>query len=71
MAVLGARSLAGMVAAMTVEGSTAAQVFLTSVTTILVPTLRPGQVVCMDHLFAHQVAGVQEAIEAVGARLDD
>jgi transposase len=35
----------------------------------LVPQLRPGQVVVRDHLNAHQVAGVREAIAAVGARL--
>jgi hypothetical protein len=40
--VLGALSLAGIMAAMTVEGSTDAQVFLTYVKTILVPTLRLG-----------------------------
>jgi transposase len=57
-------------AAMTVEGSTDAQVFLTYVKTILVPALRPGQVVFMDNLSAHQVDGVQEAIESVGARLE-
>jgi predicted Na+-dependent transporter len=70
MTVLGARSLAGIMAAMTVEGSTAAQVCLTSVKTILGPALRPGQVVCMDHRSAHQVDGVQDAIESAGARLD-
>jgi transposase len=68
--VLGALSLEGIMAAMTVEGSTDAQVFLTYVKTILVPALRPGQVVFMDNLSAHQVDGVQEAIESVGARLD-
>jgi transposase len=70
MTVLGALSLEGIMAAMTVEGSTDAQVFLTSVKTILVPALRPGQVVLMDNLSAHPVDGVQEAIESVGARLE-
>jgi transposase len=70
MTVLGALSLEGIMAAMTVEGSTDAQVFLTSVKTILVPALRPGQVVFMDNLSAHPVVGVQEAIESVGARLE-
>jgi transposase len=68
--VLGALSLEGIMAAMTVEGSTDAQVFLTYVKTILVPALRPGQVVFMDNLSAHQVAGVQDAIESAGARLE-
>jgi transposase len=66
--VLGALALAGIMAAMTVEGSTDAPVFLTSGKPILVPAWRPGQVVFMDNRSAHQVDGVQEAIEAVGAR---
>lgn len=36
---------------------------------ILAPTLRPGDIVIMDNLPAHKVAGVREAIEARGARL--
>src|SRR5262249_37614545 len=32
--------------------------------------LRPGQTVIMDNLAAHKVAGLQEAIEARGARLE-
>jgi hypothetical protein len=35
----------------------------------LVPVLRPGDVVVMDNLPAHKVAGVQAAIEAAGARV--
>lgn len=31
--------------------------------------LRPGDIVIMDNLAAHKVAGVRQAIEAVGARL--
>ena len=68
--VLGALSLNGIMASMTVEGSTDAQVFLTYVQTSLVPTLHAGQVVCMDNLSSHQVHGVKEAIESVGARLE-
>ena len=33
----------------------------------LAPALSPGDVVVMDNLPAHKVAGVREAIEAVGA----
>jgi transposase len=68
--VLGALSLDGIMASMTVEGSTDAQVFLTYVQTILVPTWHAGQVVCMDNLSSHQVDGVKEAIESVGTRLE-
>ena len=68
--VLGALSLDGSMASMTVEGSTDAQVFLTYVQRILAPTLHAGQVVFMDTLSSPHVDGVQEAIEAVGARLE-
>jgi len=70
MTVLGALSVDGIMASMTVEGSTDAQVFLTYVQTILAPTLHAGQVVCMDNLSSHQVSGVKEAIESTGARLE-
>ena len=33
----------------------------------LVPTLRPGDIVVMDNLASHKVAGIKHAIEAVGA----
>jgi transposase len=36
---------------------------------VLVPQLRPGQVIIRDHLTAHKVAGVAEAIATPGARL--
>jgi len=34
-----------------------------------VPTLQPGDIVVMDNLGAHKVAGVRESITAAGARL--
>ena len=34
---------------------------------ILVPTLEPGDLVIMDNLASHKVAGVREAIEGAGA----
>ena len=36
---------------------------------LLVPTLRPGDVVVMDNLACHKRAGVREAIEGAGCRL--
>jgi transposase len=36
---------------------------------ILAPSLEPGDVVVMDNLAAHKVAGISEAIAAVGASL--
>ena len=36
---------------------------------MLAPSLKPGDIVVLDNLSADKVAGVREAIEAVGARL--
>ncbi len=43
--------------------------FLAYVEQILVPRLRPGDIVVLDNLSAHKVEGVREAIEAAGAML--
>ncbi|HSF20895.1 MAG TPA: transposase [Burkholderiales bacterium] len=43
--------------------------FLAYVKQALAPTLHPGDVVVMDNLTAHKVAGVREAIAAADARL--
>jgi hypothetical protein len=46
---------------MTVEGSTAADVFRTFVKRVLGPTLRPGAIVVMADLRAPQAVGVAQA----------
>ena len=43
--------------------------FLAYVRQVLVPTLRPGDVVIMDNLGSHKGVAVREAIEAAGAEL--
>ena len=43
--------------------------FLAYVEHFLAPTLRQGDVVVMDNLPSHKVAGVREAIERAGASL--
>ena len=43
--------------------------FLAYVEQVLVPTLKPGDVVVLDNLSAHKVPGIREAIEAAGAKL--
>ena len=58
-------------ASMTVEGRTDAQVFVTDVQTILVPTWPAAPVVLMENLAAPHVSGVKDAMASVGARLDD
>lgn len=36
---------------------------------LLVPVLRPGDIVVIDNLASHKVAGIRDAIEAKGAKL--
>jgi len=67
LTMLASLSATGVEAVMTVEGATDADVFRTYVREVLVPTLSAGEIVVMDNLSAHQVAGVREAIEARGA----
>lgn len=43
--------------------------FLAYIRQILVPTLKPGDIVIMDNLPAHKVSGVREEIETAGAEL--
>jgi transposase len=43
--------------------------FLAYVEQVLAPTLRRGDIVIMDNVSVHKVAGVREAIEACGAAL--
>jgi transposase len=66
---LGALSIQGIEAVMTVDGATDADVFLAYVEHVLAPTLSPGDIVVMDNLRAHKVAGVQSMIEGRGAHL--
>ena len=45
------------------------ELFLAYVEQQLVPTLQVGDIVVMDNLSAHKVAGIRTAIEAVGAQV--
>ena len=45
------------------------EAFRAYVEQFLVPCLKPGDVVVMDNLAAHKVAGVREAIRAAKASL--
>lgn len=59
----------GLTAPMVVDGAMNGAVFLAYAQQQLAPTLRPGDIVVLDNLSAHKVAGVREAIESVGATL--
>jgi transposase len=59
----------GLTAPLVIDGAINGAVFLAYVQQQLAPTLQPGDIVVMDNLAAHKVAGVRQAIEAVGAQL--
>lgn len=69
LTILGAISLRGVVAAMTIESATDGDVFLVYLEQVLCPKLHAGDLVVMDNLSAHKVQGVRELIEATGAEL--
>lgn len=66
---LGALTREGITASLQVEMATTREIFEAFVAQILVPVLRPGQVVLMDNLSAHKRSQAQAMIEAVGARV--
>jgi transposase len=66
---LAALRVGGLTAPLVVDGAINGEVFLGYVRQQLAPTLDPGDIVVMDNLAAHKVAGVREAIEAAGARV--
>lgn len=68
-AMLAALSVSGIQAPMTINGAVDGIVFKVYVEKVLAPTLTVGDVVIMDNLSAHKVAGVKELIEARGAKL--
>jgi hypothetical protein len=66
---LSSMSSEGMGACLAVVGSTTAAVFEAYVEQVLVPTLKPGQVVILDNLSAHKGERVRELIEGRGCEL--
>ena len=66
---LAALTRQGLRAPMTIESATDGDVFLAYLEQVLCPRLVPGQVVIMDNLPAHKVAGVRRLIEATGAHV--
>jgi len=59
----------GLTAPLVLDGAMNGRVFLEYVKQQLAPTLSAGDLVVMDNLAAHKVAGVREAIELAGAEL--
>ncbi|HEY1785743.1 MAG TPA: IS630 family transposase [Pirellulales bacterium] len=66
---LGALRAEGFIAPLTVEGGINGELFRAWVEQHLAPVLKIGDIVVMDNLSSHKVAGVRQAIEAAGAEL--
>jgi transposase len=67
--VIAALRLEGVTAPAVFDGPIDSVSFLAYVEQVLVPTLRPGDVVVLDNLAVHKQPEVRVAIERVGARL--
>ena len=61
--------LTGIVAPMVLDGPINGRSFQAYVDQVLVPELKPGDIVVMDNLGSHKGEGVRAAIEAAGASL--
>jgi transposase len=61
--------MTGMVAPMVLDGPINGDWFEAYVAQVLVPELRPGDVVIMDNLSSHKRPAVRDRIEAAGATL--
>jgi transposase len=66
LAVIG---LTGLTAPLMLSGAVNGTVFYGYIAQCVVPTLQPGDVLFMDNLSAHKVAGIEALIEARGAQL--
>ena len=69
VSLVGALSIRGLVAAMTVPGSINTEAFVIYLTQVLVPQLWKGAIVVMDNLKVHYAERVRVAIESVGAKV--
>lgn len=66
---VGAMRADGFIAPLVLDGAINGAIFRAYVEQMLAPALAPGDVVVMDNLSSHKVAGVREAVEAAGATL--
>jgi len=69
MTFVGGLTLSGFVAPMLLDGPMDGECFRAWIEQMLVPTLKLADIVVMDNLPAHKVAGIRQAIENAGARL--
>ena len=69
ISLIGALSLDGLIASMSLPGSVNTEVFVTYVREILAPQLWRGAFVIMDNLPVHKAQRIQDIIEKVGAKV--
>ncbi len=61
--------LSGLTAPLVLDGPMDGAAFKAYIEQFLAPSLKPGDIVVMDNLPSHKVAGVREAIKSAGAYL--
>jgi len=66
---LAALRMDGLAAPFVIDGPVNGETFRLYVERVLVPALRPGDIVVMDNLGSHKGAAVRKMIRAAGARL--
>ncbi len=69
VSVVAAMRLDGMTASMQIDEAMTGDAFLAYVNQVLVPTLKPGDIVIMDNLGSHKVQGIAQAIRSAGAEI--
>jgi transposase len=67
--IVGALTLRGFIAPFVLDGPINRDAFEAYVAKVLVPELRPGDIIVMDNLSSHKGPRVREMIEAAGASL--
>ena len=66
---VGALRCDGLTAPLIIDGAINGELFVAYVEQVLLPTLKPDDIVIMDNLRVHKMAAVRKAIEAAGAKL--
>lgn len=69
MTLFASLTLDGISSAMLLDGAADTAAFRVYIDQVLIPTLRPGQLVILDNLSVHKQRPIRRAIEAVGCRV--
>ena len=69
MTFVAALRIDGLTAPYVIDGAMDGPSFMAYVEQVLAPTLHKGDIIFMDNLRTHKIAGVREALEAVGAKV--